>query len=1737
MSTSAGAYYFVALNPSGCDLDLFGDVTESVSFSRGSGNNTYCATTGTYPEYIEFQAAYGGHYYFSVHGATGGSFQIQATQLPAPTVQTTQPNVSGTVWNIGESKQITWNPVGSFLKYQVQLSRDGGQSWSTLATPSILDPRSYTWTVQGPVSTNCKIRVRGRNLSTSLKYGWPEKENYGYPAQSYTNYPVISIAAQKTISYLTLSGLDAVDEETTFQYECTATYNDGTTGNATSLASWSVYGQGGSIGSNTGLFTATTVSSDISCQIEASCQGHIARKAVRVRNVAAVDHLTISGQTPIVSGMTAQFSCRAYFVDGTNKAVTEATLWSVSPPAVASIGASTGFLQAQTVSSAQDSTVTASYRLATANKAIQVIPIPPQPPGQVVLSAPADGVLVAPPIQLSWIQPSSPAPIVGYNLEVLDSRGNAQAVSLPASPLNYTISALGAGTYRWRVQANNGSQGPFSAFRSFRVESSKTDTITFNNQVTANDPVNTATGAYTYSRKDLEIPGRGLAMEFVRFYDSRRSGDSVLGPKWRHTFMVSLVEDGNGKVTISWANGASDLFLPGTGGGYENATSGFTGTLSKNSDGTFLFHTKDLTAYRFASNGRLDSIADRHNNRLQLNYDSTERLTSLLDTVDRPVQFNYDGNGRLTMVTDHTGRHVHYAYSPEGDLVSCTDVLDHSIVYGYDTNHRMLTVRDRRDNLSITNGYDDAGRVLTQTNGREKVWQYAYGVDGVTTITDPLSGVEKHAYDDNGWLVRVTDARNFFTEYTYDEQGNRTAVTDKRGNKTEFTFDAHGNAVYVKNPLGNETRWEYNQQDQVTKLTDPLGRVTTFEYDDRGNLTRVVRPLGWVQTSEYNSFGQRTRSIDPLGHETTFTYDAVGNLATMTNALTETTTFAYDALGRITRATEPNTAYTEFTYDAEGNVLTATDQEGHPVSFIYDENGNRTTVTNARLNATQFEYNVHNAVERIIDALDHAEVHEYDDLDRLASITDRRGKIWRYQYDATGNRTKIIDPTKAVDDYTASYDYDANGNRTAIMDGNHNPAYLTYDKLNRLLTSTDALGNTRTLEYDAAGRLTKATEGGKDTEYDYDNLDRRIKITDAEGGIAQFAYDLNGNMTSVTDPNGHTTTFSYDALNRRISETDALGRTVRSTYDNAGNLASRLDARAYLTNFAWTPTHRLTTIAYPDATTVGFAYDENGNRTTMSGPEGTTAWAYDVLDRITAVTDPFTNQVGYGYDATSNRTAIHYDYPANTKTATYTFDDAGRMATVADWAGHDPFTYHYDGAGRVTQLDYPNGCKEKRSYSNNGWLKALSHEKPDTTQFIAYSYSYDASGNITGMDRSEAVEREFAPEKTNYAYNPANEILNANQTRFEFDAAGNQTRKTDATGATTYAYDYENRLTALVPPELNAYQFTYSGTGDRIAASEDGVNKRYLLDINKPLTDVLADLDGGNAPQQYYLYGLDLLGRITPSGDIVQYHPDHIGSIMAVTDQAATLTASFAYDEFGAVAAEDGNEAGPWRFCGTIGLQQLTSEVFFVRARYLDSTIARLSALDKIRRFTTTQRLHNYVMVMNNPLTIIDPSGLEGIERSNSIAAQNAQLLVPAMLTAQSFAGTTPQSVDALSAYTTFFYDAPYLLQMGLDEVCTPDNAAMIGAAAEPLILAYTPLLFGEAALATGVFCGSYSMGRTVAATLGNVPNDPANKTPLLVDVAEVAADLWANTTWGTGNETTPATIWGVGGAWTGIAP
>jgi YD repeat-containing protein len=69
------------------------------------------------------------------------------------------------------------------------------------------------------------------------------------------------------------------------------------------------------------------------------------------------------------------------------------------------------------------------------------------------------------------------------------------------------------------------------------------------------------------------------------------------------------------------------------------------------------------------------------------------RITGLQDNIGRTVGYQYDGSARLWKVTD-----------PENGVTE----------YSYDASHRMLTIKDGRGNVYLTNEYDSNDRVVRQ---------------------------------------------------------------------------------------------------------------------------------------------------------------------------------------------------------------------------------------------------------------------------------------------------------------------------------------------------------------------------------------------------------------------------------------------------------------------------------------------------------------------------------------------------------------------------------------------------------------------------------------------------------------------------------------------------------------------------------------------------------------------------------------------------------------------------------------------------------------------------------------------------------------------------------------------------------------------------------------------------------------------------------------------------------------
>jgi YD repeat-containing protein len=101
-------------------------------------------------------------------------------------------------------------------------------------------------------------------------------------------------------------------------------------------------------------------------------------------------------------------------------------------------------------------------------------------------------------------------------------------------------------------------------------------------------------------------------------------------------------------------------------------------------------------------------------------------------------------------------------------------------------------------------------------------------------------------------------------------------------------------------------------------------------------------------------------------------------------------------------------------------------------------------------------------------------------------------------------------------------------------------AQLTHNSQHRVLTATDALGNTSSYTYNDEGQLLTATTppttnapAGATTTLSYDNDGYLLSVTGpVSGSTTTYAYDDFGQVETISPPLQDTVTFGYDGLDR-----------------------------------------------------------------------------------------------------------------------------------------------------------------------------------------------------------------------------------------------------------------------------------------------------------------------------------------------------------------------------------------------------------------------------------------------------------------------------------------------------------------------------------------------------------------------------------------------------------------------------
>jgi RHS repeat-associated protein len=959
-----------------------------------------------------------------------------------------------------------------------------------------------------------------------------------------------------------------------------------------------------------------------------------------------------------------------------------------------------------------------------------------------------------------------------------------------------------------------------------------------------------------------------------------------------------------------------------------------------NGDQTVIWNAGDGAQYTFTPKGTTGGYGPPRgmSDRLVKNGDGSFTLSHMDGSRE-----DFTSAGRLSTLTDKNGNHV---------------------TLTYDGSNRLTTVADD-SGKSLTLAYDASNRI--------------------STVTDPMNRQITYGYDGSSNLISVRDAMNFYENYTY-AAGKLSAIIDPVGKRTNFTYDGSNRVSEIWLGLfqSGSVVWQFRQNAiaystaTTRTITNARGFTTTLTLNSFGNPTQASGP----------SIG--SGCCDSKGNSSAFVWDGEMNKIATTDGRGNSWATDYDYRSNIVSRTDPGGnvsmwTWTESNYGTFYQVCPAsqTNARGFTTAYVTDGNGNIVQITDARNDVSY---------------------RACTSLGFLNKSTDFRGYSTWYEYNANGYMTKTTDPLNDV----TQHGYDAVGRRTTTTSPLGFATTTTFDLDDRATKVTDPLGNFTSFAYNARGDRTKTTDpNGFATFYGINVTNRRAQVvTDALGNQTTLSYDLWGNLLSGKDATNHVTTYAYDSYDRQTRVTSPLGYATSSRYDAGGNRIGRTDANGAATTFSFDKLNRLSSISYPGGTTVTYAHDKNSNPTSEAGFGYTKTSAYDELDRVTSVTmnyGSFSKTTTYSYDGNGNRLTT---MDPESGTTTYAYDGANRQWKITDPESRVT-TYVYDRDSRVTSTTYANGVVTTNTWDAASRLSKVETKKSDSTLIERFVYAYDKAGNRLSVTLANSSVTSYAYDKlerlaqmtepgsvvTTYTYDSAGNLVrevkgSTTKTytydaddrltditvgtagmRYGYDANGNRKWAYDksTTVNTSYAYDYENRMTAR-----GTCTYTYAPNGERMSsACSAPTYYRYEAPGRSGLSNVVAEYDSTGTRQARYTQGprVDEPVEQLRGGSYYTYQKDGLGSTSKVTDSSQSTVDGYTYGPWGDTTAS-GSLVNPFQYTGREA--DSSSSLYHYRARVYDPESRRFVQKDPGGMCGGTNR---YAYAGNNPARYRDPSG------------------------------------------------------------------------------------------------------------------------------------------------------------------
>ncbi|QPF74691.1 LysM peptidoglycan-binding domain-containing protein [Roseateles sp. DAIF2] len=871
------------------------------------------------------------------------------------------------------------------------------------------------------------------------------------------------------------------------------------------------------------------------------------------------------------------------------------------------------------------------------------------------------------------------------------------------------------------------------------------------------------------------------------------------------------------------------------------------------------------------------AVADASRDRLETyTYDALNRRTAVqveLEGTQLTTRYDYDKQGNQVRVIDAMGNHTRHIYDAVGRLRYTLDAEYGLTERLYDKQGRLVQTIGYADRQGgINTAVDAKGLVsnsfawVTVNATKDRVSSYVYDAAGRQThAVDAEGGVTRYSHDANGNVLEKYEFATALTAATL--QGLRTAAA--AGTLTLASLGSLGTLAgqdrrtTYRYDAANRLRFVYDAEGYVTETRHEGPHTTTVRYATRSSgVDQVPATHADDRTSVQlrDKAGRLWRSIDALGVETLYSYDALGQLTGQVHAWgrpeESRTSYAYDAAGRqVSKTVADGTAAastTRYGYNALGQLVRETEARGVQLS--------ESDSAWAQGERVRLGYPTG------VGSLGAAQKQEL--LDRFTT---------RHDYDQAGRRTVTVNAQKGI----TRTQYDAAGNAVKVTDPRGFEGYSYYDRLNRVSVQVDPEGYATRTSYalgSSSNRVTEVrryfskvtpvlgqaptlVEHAKDaiSRNGYDRLDRLLSATDAGGYTESTAYQWLGNRFDrvVTNKLGGEASYAHDRLGRQTSEhvTVAQGQTVLNAYSyNAfGDRIGSIEAAGMLEQ-------RVTELRYDKAGRlthrIGSAYgafDTATQQTRSVRPVELTR--YDALGRIL---ETVARAQWDGAAVQGGQRTLNYHDAAGNKIASLAADGAY-------------VEYAYDAAGHVVSETARAVLLGLPSAPGGTPPAAVADAANDRVTLL----TYDEVGRPIRKARDGVVswEAPFATDGRNLILHPSGPALRTLE-QTEYDAAGNVVRLIDGRGNSVYTYyDKVGRKVLSIDQEGYATAWDYEGFQD-VASTETryGVAlARYAAQSNgqapaaerdpAALRLVLRDLPRTD-PDRITSFELDLLGRV-----------------------------------------------------------------------------------------------------------------------------------------------------------------------------------------------------------------------------------------------------------------------------------